>query len=100
MADAKELPELVTEFVGMSKEYLQQETVGRAKALGRFAGFSLGAAVAGAVGALLLAVAGVRLIIEVMPGGTDHRMWSGLAYVAASLALMAVMGIIVGLGSR
>ena len=31
----KEIPELVTEFVAMSKEYLRQETVGRAKLIGR-----------------------------------------------------------------
>ena len=43
MAKLQDLPVLIVEFRDLAKEYLLQETVGQAKKLGRFAGFSLGA---------------------------------------------------------
>lgn len=91
----KEIPELVTEFVAMSKEYLRQETVGRAKLIGRHAGVGMGAAFAAALAVIFLSIAGVRLLIDVMPGEPDHPMWSGLAYVVAALVLGLVAAIIV-----
>ena len=66
MARATELPQLITEFVDMSKEYLRQETIEPAKQLGRFAGFSLAAAVLFSIGSLFLSVAGVRLIVSAL----------------------------------
>ena len=44
MARLQDLPAMITEFRDLAKEYLLQETVGQAKKLGHFAGFSLGAA--------------------------------------------------------
>jgi hypothetical protein len=40
-------------------------------------------------------VAGLRLLIDVMPGEPDHEVWSGLAYVIAALVLGGIGGIIV-----
>lgn len=100
MATTKELPELVTEFVGMSKDYIRQETVGRAKLLGRHAGLGFAAAGVASLAVLFLAVAGLRLLIDVMPGEPSHRMWSGLAYLLASLGLVIAAGIVVKAGSR
>ena len=97
MANPTELPELVGEFVDMSKEYLRQETLDPAKQLGRFAGYSIGAGLAFAFGVLFLSIAGVRLLLEVLPSGPY---WEGLGYVIAALALGAVAALIVGLGSR
>lgn len=91
----KEIPELVSEFMDMSKEYLRQETVGRAKLIGRHSGVALGTAFVAGLGLVFLAVAGVRLLIDVMPGEPSHQMWSGLAYVLGSLALLVVAGLIV-----
>ncbi|MEE8332161.1 MAG: hypothetical protein V3R84_10370 [Acidimicrobiia bacterium] len=100
MGATKEIPELVNEFVDMSKEYLRQETVGRAQLLGRHAGVGMASAFASALAVIFLSVAGVRLLIDAMPGEPDHQMWSGLAYVTAALVLAAVAGIIVARVSR
>jgi xanthine/uracil/vitamin C permease (AzgA family) len=100
MMGTKEIPELVTEFVAMSKEYLRQETVGRAKLVGRHTGVGMGAAFASALAIIFLSVAGVRLLIDAMPGEPDHQMWSGLAYVIGALVLGLVAAIIVGRVSK
>jgi hypothetical protein len=94
MATTKELPELVTEFVDMSKEYLRQETLGRAQLVGRHTGVALGTALVSSLAVIFLAVAGVRLLIDVMPGEPDHQMWSGLAYVIGALVLVGLAGLI------
>lgn len=99
MAKTKELPELVNEFVGMSKDYIQQETLGRAKLLGRRTGLGMAAAGVASVAVLFLAVAGLRLLVDVMPGEPSHRMWSGLAYVLACFALLAIAGVVGKVGS-
>ena len=96
----KEIPDLVSEFVDMSKEYLRQETVGRAQLVGRHAGVALGTALVSALATIFLAVAGLRLLIDVMPGEPTHQMWSGLAYVVAALVLAAIGAIIVAVVSE
>lgn len=92
MAGATELPQLVTEFVDLSKEYLRQETVEPAKQLGRFAGFVIGASFLFAIGGLLLAIAGTRGIIYLLPEGPN---WSALGYILGALAIGVVIGIAV-----
>lgn len=92
MAKPSELPELVGEFVDLSKEYLRQETLEPAKELGRYAGFSIGAGVAFAIGMLFLSIAGVRGIIALLPEGPN---WSALGYLLAAVALALIAGIIV-----
>jgi hypothetical protein len=49
---------------------------------------------------VFLAVAGTRLIIEVLPGGPDHAMWTGLGYILSSLALLIVTGLMMWRVSR
>ena len=97
MAKPTELPELVGEFVDLSKDYLRQETLEPAKELGRYAGFSIGAGFAFALGMLFLSIAGMRWIIELLPDGPN---WSGLGYVLAAVALALIAGIIVAGVSR
>ncbi len=97
MAGPTELPELIREFVTMAKEYLRQETVEPAKRLGRYAGFSLGAAFAIAFGLLLLSVALVRGMVRLLPDGPN---WSALGYLLAALVLAVLIGIIIGLTGR
>jgi hypothetical protein len=92
MAKPTELPELVGEFVDLSKEYLRQETLEPAKELGRYAGFSVGAGVAFAIGMLFLSIAGMRGIIALLPEGPN---WSALGYLLAAVALVLIGGIIV-----
>ena len=94
MPGPTELPQLVTEFVDMSKEYLRQETVEPAKRLGRFAGFTIGASVLFALGGLLLAIAAMRGIIYLLPDGPN---WSALGYILAAIAIAVVIGVMAGI---
>ena len=82
MASPRELPQLLGEFVEMAKQYLRQETLDPAKELGRYAGFAVGAALCFAIGAVLLSIAGVRLIIDALPEGPN---WSALGYIIATV---------------
>lgn len=97
MGDVRELPDQVTELVELSKAYLRQETLEPAKRLGKVAGMSLLAGVLWAIGAILLAVAGTRTLIRVLP---DGDLWSALALVIAALIFVAVAGLIVWRASR
>ena len=96
MAGPAELPELIREFTDMSKEYLRQETLEPAKELGRYAGFAVGAAISFAVGAVLLSIAGVRLIIDALPEGPN---WSALGYGIAVLVLALLSGLLIKYGA-
>ena len=91
MAKTSELPELVTEFTDLAKQYLKEQTLAPAKALGRLAGLGLLAAVMFTIAAGFLAVAGVRFLVEVLP---DGRVWSGFGYMLAALGLVVVTGLI------
>lgn len=97
MAGATELPQMVSEFVDMSKEYLRQETLEPAKRLGRFAGVTIAASLLFAIGGLLLAIAGVRGIVMLLPDGPN---WSALGYIIAALVIVLVIGTIVGIAGR
>jgi hypothetical protein len=92
MAGPTELPELIKEFTDMSKEYLRQETLDPAKELGRYAGFAIGAAVCFAIGAVLLSVAGVRLIVDALPTGPN---WSALGYLIATVVIAVMSALLV-----
>jgi hypothetical protein len=91
MPKTSEIPELVGEFVDMSKDYLREQTLEPAKALGRLAGFSFAGALVLVLAALFLSIAAMRLIIEALP---DGPMWSGLGYVVSSFAVLILTGVI------
>ncbi len=97
MGDVRELPDQVTELVDLSKEYLRQETLEPAKRLGKVAGMSLLAGLLWAIGSILLAVAGTRTLIRVLPEGD---LWSALGLVIAALVLVAIAGLVVWRASR
>jgi hypothetical protein len=97
MADVRELPDLVREFVDMSKEYLRQETLEPAKQLGKFTGFVVGAAICFSLAALFFSVAGLRYIRDALPEGPY---WSALAYILAAIALVAVAALLVAFTAR
>ena len=100
MAGPKELPQLISEFIQMAKDYLRQETIEPGKKLGRAAGFGMAGAFLFAIAVLPLAVAGMRLVIEVLPSDPDHRMWSGLGYILSGLGLFGIAGIVGAVASR
>ena len=97
MAGVQELPELISESLDLSKEYLRQETVEPAKRLGKVAGFGFAGAALFALAALLGGVAVNRWIIRLLP---DGRAWSGLGYVLSALLLVAIAGLIIWAGRR
>ena len=97
MAGPSELPQLVTEFVDLSKEYLRQETLDPAKKLGRFAGFTIGASLLFAIGGVLLAIAATRGIVYLLPDGPN---WSALGYILGALSIAVVIGVVFALTGR
>ena len=97
MANPAELPELIKEFTDMSREYLLQETVEPAKQLGRFAAYSIGAAIAFAFGTLFLTIAGLRWIADALPSGPNYQ---ALSYLIVVASLLIIAGIIVWATNR
>ena len=91
MAGPTELPQLISEFFDLAKEYLREHTIVPARKLGRLFGYSLAAALVFVLASLLLSVVGLRLIVEAMP---DGAIWSGLGYIASAVVLLAVTGLI------
>jgi hypothetical protein len=69
MADPREIPQLTTELIDMSREYLLQETLEPAKRLGRHAGMGLGGALAISFGALCLVFALYNALKMWLPSG-------------------------------
>jgi hypothetical protein len=54
MANPQEIPQIATELVDMSREYLRQETLEPAKQLGKQAGMGIGGAIVMSIGAVCL----------------------------------------------
>jgi membrane protein DedA with SNARE-associated domain len=92
VAQLQDIPRLIGEFVAMARDYVVQETMGAARKLGRFAGFSLGAGVLWAIATLLLAVAGVRTLIDILP---ESPYWEALGYFLFAILLVILVAIIV-----
>jgi hypothetical protein len=97
MSKPAEIPQLVTDLVDMSKAYLQQETLDPLKAVGRYAGFSIGGGLLLAIGWLLLAIAFTRWITDVLPTG---EIWEVAAYGIAAVVALMVAGVSMKLASR
>ncbi|MGZ8783998.1 MAG: phage holin family protein [Acidimicrobiia bacterium] len=97
MSNISELPQLAGELLDLSKQYLRQETLEPAKRLGKVAGLSVGAGILVAIGVILLATAGMRYLIEVLPEG---GLWPALALFSSALVLAGVAGIIVWRATR
>ncbi len=91
MAPAQEIPELAREAFDMSKEYLRQETLEPAKSLGRVAAYGLGAALVFGLAALFLGVAGMRIIIGLLP---DTTIWQGVGYLLSGVILLGLGGLV------
>lgn len=94
MAQIQDIPKLVTEFIDLAREYLLQETVEPAKKLGRFAGYSLGAAALWAIALILVSVAGLRALIDVLPSGPY---WEALGYLLFTVVLVGFIALLIKL---
>ncbi len=91
MTGPKELPQLISEFFDLAKDYLRENTLVPAKKLGRLFGFSLAASLLFILAALFLSVVGLRLIVEAMPDGS---IWSGFGYIVTAVGLLLATGLI------
>jgi hypothetical protein len=91
MAGPTELPQLISEFFDLARDYVKEQTIVPARKLGRLFGYSLAAVFVFILASLFLSVVGMRLIVEAMP---DGAIWSGFGYITAAVALLAVTGLI------
>lgn len=97
MASPTELPDLIGEFIDLSKQYLREQAVEPARRLGRLAGFSAAASVLFVLAAGFLGVAGTRWLLRVMP---DGAVWSGVGYLLAMIGLLVATGLVMWRATR
>ncbi len=88
----QELPDLVRDLVGMSKEYLRQEALEPAKKLGKHAGFGLGGGALFAIASILLTLGVFALLRRLLP---DTAWWAVAARGFTALVAGAAAGLIV-----
>ena len=91
MPDPKEIPQLTTELIEMSQEYLRQETIEPAKRLGKHAGMGFGGAAVLSLGGVFLVLALYSALKMVLPEG---EWWVVLARLLAALGGAGAAGIV------
>jgi hypothetical protein len=91
MPEPHEIPQLTTELIDMSREYLRQETLEPAKRLGKTAGMGIGGAVAISFGAFFLVLALYNGLKMWLPLG---EWWVVLAKFLTALASAAGAGLV------
>lgn len=92
MAKPQDIPQIATELVDMSREYMRQEVVEPAKQLGRQAGMGVGGATVASLGAFLLAWALYHLLKVVLP---DGEWFVVLARFLTALGAAGALGLVV-----
>jgi hypothetical protein len=92
MPEPHEIPQLTTELIDMSREYLRQETLEPAKRLGKTAGMGLGGAVTISLGAFFLVLALYNGLKMWLPAG---EWWVVLARFITALAAAGGAGLVV-----
>ena len=90
MSEPREIPQIATELVDMSREYLRQETIEPAKRLGKHAGKGVAGAVVLALGFFFLAWALYFGLKTWLPEG---EWWVVLAQVSTAVVAAAVAGL-------
>jgi hypothetical protein len=91
MAEPQEIPQIATELIDMSREYLLQETIEPAKRLGKVAAKGVGGAMVLSIGAFLIAWAVYHGLKMVFPEG---EWWVVLSRFVTALAAAGTAGII------
>jgi len=91
MPNPQEIPQLASELVEMSREYLRQETLEPAKALGKQAGLGIGGAIVMSIGAICLAWGLYYGLTMLLPEG---EWWVVLARGLTTIAAAGAAGII------
>jgi hypothetical protein len=91
MAEPHEIPQLTSELIDMSREYLRQETLEPAKALGKAAGMGIGGAMTLGLGVFFLALALYSGLKMWLPEG---EWWVVLARFVTALAAAGGAGLV------
>ena len=91
MSNVQEIPQMVSQLVDISKQYVRQETIEPAKRLGKAAGMGILASILFAAGGLLLSMAMLRTILGVIG---DGPIASAMGYLIAMAVLVIVIGIL------
>jgi hypothetical protein len=92
--DTESLPELVSELWALVVAYAKQETIDPLKALGRFVGYGVPAAVFTAGGFLLVSIGGLRALQTETHGHLSGN-WSWAPYGIVTVFCLAVSGLAV-----
>jgi len=92
MSGPKEIPQLVTELVDMSKTYLRQETLEPAKRLGKVAGFGTGAGLLFGLAAVFFVLGVYALFQAVLPEGEWWVVLSRLLTTLVAAGGVALLG--------
>lgn len=91
MAGVQEIPEITTELLDMSREYLRQETIEPLQRLGKHAGLGLGGAAIMATGSFLLAWGLYYGLVTLYPEGDWYVV---LARLTTAVLTAAAAGVI------
>lgn len=91
MSDPKEIPQIATELVDLSRSYLEQEVVEPAKRLGKQAGMGVGGALLLSLGAFLGAWGLYYGLIIWLPEG---EWWVVLSRLITALVAAGIGGIL------
>lgn len=92
MAEPREIPELTTELIDMSREYLRQETIEPAKALGKHAGLGFGGAFLFSLGAMMFVFGLYALLRMVLPETEWYEVLSRFLTFVGALIAAALVG--------
>lgn len=92
MAEPRELPELTTELIDMSREYLRQETIEPAKALGKHAGLGFGGAFLFSLGALAFVFGLYALLRMVLPQTDWYEVLARFLTFVGALIVAGLVG--------
>ncbi len=91
-AEAKSIPEVVTELWALTRDYAKQETIDPLKGLGRFLGYGVGGAIVLGMGTILLLLAGLRALqTETDTTFTGNLSW--IPYLIVSGAAVLLIGL-------
>jgi hypothetical protein len=92
MPGPQEIPQLTSELIDMSREYLRQETIEPAKALGKHAGMGIGGAMVLSLGTFLLVLALFSALRFWLPSGEWYEV---LARFLTAIGAAGAAGLVV-----
>ena len=96
MAEPQEIPQLTTELIDMSRDYLRQETIEPAKRLGRHAGLGIGGAAVLSIGVICLVWGFYYGLTQVFESTvSDNPWWVVLSRALTALVSAGAAGIVV-----